>query len=215
MMNRTSTLPFGPNSKVSEVLRAFAIVVGMLLIPAKADAQSRVPASSVLIIDSERLYAESAFGMRVLANQQAEAAVLAAEYRRIEAELTEEERDLTEKRPRMASEEFRKLADAFDMRVETIRTTQQQREDDIIAQGEAERQRFFAQIAPVLEVVLSESGAVVVLEKRSVFASSNALDVTDRVIAQANAMFGDGRIQDDDLEQVETEQSTAPASDAN
>lgn len=215
MMNRTSTLPFGPNSKVSEVLRAFAIVVGMLLIPAMADAQSRVPASSVLIIDSERLYAESAFGMRVLANQQAEAAVLAAEYRRIEAELTEEERDLTEKRPTMASEEFRKLADAFDMRVETIRATQQQREDDIIAQGEAERQRFFAQIAPVLEVVLSESGAVVVLEKRSVFASSNALDVTDRVIAQANAMFGDGRIEDDDLEQVETEQSTAPTSDAN
>ena len=175
------------------MLRALTIAIGMLLLPIAADAQSRgLPASSVLIIDSERLFAESAFGQRVLAEQQAEAAVLAAEYRRIEAELSEEERALTDQRPDMDPVDFRRVADAFDERVEAIRTTQEQREVDLAQRSESERQRFITLLRPVFEAVLSESGAVVVLEKRTVFASSSALDVTDRVIAQANLMLGDG-----------------------
>lgn len=178
------------------MLRALTIAVGMLILPIAAMAQpTGLPASSVLIIDSERLFAQSAFGQRVLAEQQAEAAVLAAEYRRIEAELSEEERALTEQRPGMEPGDFRKVADAFDERVESIRATQEQREVDLVQRGEAERQRFFSELGPVLETVLRESGATVVLEKRTVFASSSALDVTDRILAQADLMLGDGAVE--------------------
>ncbi|SHG23388.1 OmpH family outer membrane protein [Cognatishimia maritima] len=179
---------------MTRLLRLLWVVMGLaFLVGAQAEAQSRpLPPSSVLIIDSERLYAESAFGKRVLAEQQAEAAVLAAEYRRIEAELSEEEQMLTDKRSEMSPEDFRMVADAFDTRVEGIREAQQQRENDLIALGDSERQRFFAQLGPVLEAVLRESGALVVLEKRTVFASSSALDVTDRVLEQADLIIGDG-----------------------
>ena len=182
---------------MTRLLRLLWVVMALAFFAGgQADAQSRpLPPSSVLIIDSERLYAESAFGKRVLAEQQAEAAVLAAEYRRIEAELREEEQMLTEKRSEMSPEDFRMVADAFDTRVEEIRETQQQRENDLIALGDSERQRFFAQLGPVLEAVLRESGALVVLEKRTVFASSSALDVTDRVLEQADLIIGDGTVE--------------------
>lgn len=182
---------------MTRLLRLLWVVMGLaFFVGAQADAQSRpLPPSSVLIIDSERLYAESAFGKRVLAEQQAEAAVLAAEYRRIEAELSEEEQMLTDKRSEMSPEDFRMVADAFDTRVEGIREAQQQRENDLIALGDSERQRFFAQLGPVLEAVLRESGALVVLEKRTVFASSSALDVTDRVLEQADLIIGDGAVE--------------------
>jgi Skp family chaperone for outer membrane proteins len=187
---------------VQPVLRGLILAIGMLVMPVAAQAQTRaVPATEILIIDPDRLYLESEFGKRVLAEQQADAAILAAEYRRIEAELTEEERTLTDKRPSMSPEDFRSVAEAFDERVESIRELQQQRENEIVARGEAERQRFFVQLGPVLEVVLRESGALVVLEQRSVFASRSSLDVTDLVLEQANIMFGDG---------TETEVETTP-----
>ncbi|UZD91940.1 OmpH family outer membrane protein [Cognatishimia activa] len=186
---------------MTSVLKALIITIGMCLMPIVADAQSRsLPASSVLIIDSERLFLESDFGKRVVAEQQAETALLAAEYRRIEAELSQEELALTQKRPDMTPEDFRKVADAFDERVETIRTTQERREVELAAWGEQERQRFIQLLRPVFETVLSERGAVVVMEKRTVFASSSALDVTQIVLEQANLMLGDGAQQTEDSE---------------
>ncbi len=179
-------------------LRALILGIGMIIMPISASAQGpALPGSVILIIDSERLYAESQFGLRANTELQAETAVLAAEYRRIEAELREEEQALTEKRPTMSPEDFRQVADAFDARVEDIRDIQQKREVDLAQAREAERQMFFARLGPVLESVLRERGAVIVLEKRSVFASSSALDVTDRVIAQANLLLGDGAATDE------------------
>lgn len=186
---------------MTAILRVLVILVGVFALPLSAASQTAgLPASSVLIIDSDRLFAESAFGKRVIAERQAEVALLAAEYRRIEAELSEEERALTEQRPSMSPEDFRKVADAFDERVESIRATQEQREVDLAQQGEAERQRFISLLRPVFQAILSESGAVVVLEQRTVFASSSALDVTDRVISQADLMLGDGTEDDTDTQ---------------
>ncbi|CUJ23554.1 Outer membrane protein [Cognatishimia activa] len=180
------------------LLRALVFVIGIAFMPVTLEAQARnLPSSTILIIDSERLYAESNFGQRALTELQAETAVLAAEYRRIAAELSEEEQALTDKRPTMSPEDFRKVADAFDERVEGIRAFEQQRENDLAANAEAEKRLFFQELAPVLEVVLRESGALVVLEKNSVFASSSVLDVTDRVIAQANVMLGDGAAEEE------------------
>lgn len=184
---------------MQSLLRNMIFVIGMMFMPIAASAQGQtVPGSAILIIDSERLYTDSLFGQRANAELQAETAVLAAEYRRIEAELIEEEQELTRKRPEMTPEDFRKSANAFDARVRTIREVQQQREITLIRASDEEKQRFFAQLKPVLEVVLRESGAVVVFEKRSVFASSLSLDVTDRVIARADEMLGDGRLPGSD-----------------
>ena len=84
--------------------------------PAQAQ-QIGVPNSAILTISSDRFYADSAFGRRIAREIEQDSLELSAENRQIEAELTEEEHDLTERRPVMEPDEFRKLADAFDAKL--------------------------------------------------------------------------------------------------
>ena len=54
--------------------------------------------SPILTIDSDRIFNESAFGLRVARDVEVQSAGLAAENRKIEAELEAEEKRLTEQR---------------------------------------------------------------------------------------------------------------------
>ncbi|GAA6207356.1 OmpH family outer membrane protein [Cognatishimia sp. WU-CL00825] len=177
-----------------------AIIVGVSLLGLTATfalgQQARgVVSSPILIIDSQRLYAESAFGQRVQREQEASIAILSAENRKIEAELAAEELQLTEKRSAMVPANFRKVADAFDLRVQDIRDIQDGKEVEIARAAERERARFFQSLGPVMDSVLRESGAVLIMEKRSTFAHSQALLITDLVLARINQTLGDGAIE--------------------
>jgi hypothetical protein len=55
---------------------------------------------------------------------------------------------------------------------------------------------FFRIAAPVLEALMRETGAGVILERSSVFLSANATDVTDLAISRINAVMGDGSVPD-------------------
>lgn len=175
-------------------LLSLSAVASLWLAPFQAVAQqvSATSPSPIVIIESDRLYEQSLFSQRVQQEQEARKAVLLAENRQIAAELAEEEKRLTEQRNSMEASDFRLLADAFDNRVEEIRRIQDEKERDIIRFAEEERIRFFQELVPVLERILNERGASIVLEKRSTFASSSALNVTDRTLAIANGLLGDG-----------------------
>jgi len=82
-------------------------------------AQTETPplASAILAINQDRLYNESAWGKRAAQHLADISASLAAENRELEANLVAEERALTDARPTMDPEAFRKAADAFDARV--------------------------------------------------------------------------------------------------
>jgi len=148
--------------------------------------------SPILTIDSERFYRDSAFGQRVVAEIEAQTTALSEDNRRLEAELEAEEQKLTDQRPDMEPEAFRELADAFDARVEGIRKEREARSRAIADLLEENRDRFLIAAAPVLEVIMREAGAAVVLEQRSVFISANAIDITDIAIARMDATLGDG-----------------------
>ena len=150
------------------------------------------PQSPVLTLDQERLFAESAFGRRVLAEIEEASAQLVAENRRIEAELVAEERDLTERRPNMAPEAFRDLADAFDAKAVGYRRQQDAKARALQARDEAERTAFFRAARPVLSDLVAELGGVVLLDDRGVLLASPATDLTDRAIARVDAVIGDG-----------------------
>ena len=77
--------------------------------------------SQVLTLDQERLFAQSAYGKRVVAEIEEASRVLAAENREIEARLAAEEKDLTVRRATLTAAEFRPLADGFDAKVTRIR----------------------------------------------------------------------------------------------
>lgn len=148
--------------------------------------------SPVLTIDTERLFAESLFGQRVLAELSAATDALAAENRRIEAELTEEEQSLTQRRPTMDVASFREEADAFDARVQRIRIEQDTKERDLQRRLGEGQEAFLTTATPILGQLMLERGAAVILDRRTVLLAVGFVDVTDAAIAAINAEIGDG-----------------------
>ncbi|MFS4583230.1 OmpH family outer membrane protein [Phaeobacter sp. C3_T13_0] len=155
--------------------------------------QLGAPQTGLLTIQSDRLFAESAFGMRITQELDAEGAVLTAENRRIEAELRAEELDLTNRRGSMDPEAFRTLADAFDKKVQETRRNQDQKLRDINKMGDNARRDFFTASLPILQQIMTEAGAGAILEHSSVFLSADAADITDLAIARINEVLGDNR----------------------
>ena len=148
--------------------------------------------SQILTVESDRLFSESAFGERVAAEIEAEQSVLLAENRKIEAELTAEEKRLTEMRKDMAPADFRAIADAFDQRVQEIRIAQDAKVRAIGELGDKERSLFIRAAQPVLVELMRETGAGIILERRSVFISVDAIDITDKAIGRLDLAIGDG-----------------------
>ncbi|PIE10485.1 MAG: hypothetical protein CSA72_08225 [Rhodobacterales bacterium] len=176
-----------------------AVLIGLGAPLGAQDAPARQPTvgplvapSGVLIIDSERMFSESAFGRRVAETLRRQTEDLAAENRRIEADLTEEERSLTERRPGMDVDQFRTEAEAFDAKVQEIRIAQDAKERALQQASNAERDSFLRQVQPVLGGLMSERGATVILDRRAVFLGTTAADITDLAIAAIDAAIGSG-----------------------
>lgn len=179
-----------------------ALVMAFSVAGHQGDAQQLgLPQSAILTIASDRLYSDSAFGRRIAGEIEAASAVLAAENRRIEAELTAEEKDLTARRPDMESDTFRVLADAFDEKVQANRDTQDAKARALNQASDAARSDFLQAARPILEALMRETGAGVILERSSVFLSANTTDITDLAIARIDATIGDGAKQSETPDQ--------------
>jgi Skp family chaperone for outer membrane proteins len=143
--------------------------------------------SPLLVIDFDRFFAESVYGQRVNAEIEREGNAIAAENRRIEAELTEEEQRLTEQRAEMEPAAFRVLADAFDQKVQRLRAEQDAKAAALGTRTDERRRTFLSVARPVLESLMREANAAVILERRSVFVAADAIDVTDIAITRVDA----------------------------
>ena len=179
---------------MGRVRALFLLAFGLLWACAAAGQDVRSP---ILTIDSDRVYQDSAFGQRVRLEIETKTAALAEDNRRLEGELEAEEQELTDQRADMDPDAFRALADAFDARVEGIRRDREAQSREIAALLDENRGRFLVAAAPVLESIMREAGAAVILEQRSVFVSANAIDITDLAIARIDAVLGDGTQSDD------------------
>lgn len=147
--------------------------------------------SAVLTVDPDRLFTESEFGKASIARLEAAQQSLLAENKKLEAELEAEEKDLTERRPKLPAADFRKLADAFDTKAEDIRAARLAKSRNLTSQRDADRQKFLGAIVPVLGNLMGEMGALVILDKKTVFLSFDRVDVTDRAIARIDALLGE------------------------
>lgn len=151
-----------------------------------------VTASTILTLDQNRLFAESAFGKAVNARAADAEKALAAENRRIESGLEQEERDLTERRKTTTAAEFAELADAFDTKVEAIRTAQDAKSREITQRRDDEQRRFVQAAGPVLGALMTEFGASAIIDKTVLILSLNAIDITAEAIVRLDAVLGDG-----------------------
>lgn len=156
-----------------------------------AFAQEKTAQSAVLTVDPERLFAESRFGKAAVARLEASQQALLAENKKLEIALEAEEKDLTERRPSLPAPDFRKLADAFDQKAEEIRAARLAKSRSLTTLRDEDRQKFLGAIVPILGDLMGEMGALVVLDKKSVFLSFERVDITNLAIARIDATLGD------------------------
>lgn len=178
---------------VGRAFRGLLAAVWLCLLPVVGTAQDLgVTISPVVTLDFDRLFQDTTIGQSMATRLEQDIQSLAAENKRIAEELRAEELDLTEKRPTMEATEFRNLADAFDKKVQKIRTEQDAKQQELQRLRDLERQSFIDAIGPILSAVAQEHGALVVLERRSVFLSADGIDITDEAIRRIDEALANG-----------------------
>jgi Skp family chaperone for outer membrane proteins len=173
-------------------LAAALLVWALSALPSAAQLQPPEPAPGILVVNQERLIAQSRYGRRIQAELEEVSAALAAENRSIEARLTAEELELTELRDTLPPEDFRARADAFDTRVEQIRAEQEAKARDLTEQADMAQAQFFERAGPILLGIVRERGAAVLMDSRAVLLSAERVDITEEAIAEIDATLGDG-----------------------
>ncbi|MCF6273004.1 MAG: OmpH family outer membrane protein [Rhodobacteraceae bacterium] len=138
--------------------------------------------SNILIINQDALFSASRLGRDILQQEERERDLLIEEGRRIGDEFIAEELDLTAQRDTLPAEEFRLLAEAFDIKVEKARAEQEANDSTLIANIEARRRAFFQVIAPVLARLMQKYGAAAIIDQRSVLLFDRNMDITREAI---------------------------------
>ncbi|MCY4152363.1 MAG: OmpH family outer membrane protein [Aestuariivita sp.] len=175
------------------IVATLIIYLSTLLMPAVGIAQQpNLVSSPVLTVEIERLFRDSQFGVQVFGRFNAASAELAAENRKIEADLEMEERSLTEQRASADPVDFRRLADIFDAKVQAVRREQELKRLELNQQLEQGRGMLLDAAAPILEGLMREFGAVAILARSNIVLSADAIDITNIAIARINDVVADG-----------------------
>ena len=182
-----------PASVLRRMVWGLAVMLGLMAAPGLAQEVSQ-PRSAILTIDQDALFNRTMFGKAMIAAAEQEAAAIKEESRGIDAALEAEERSLTDRREGMPLEEFRALADAFDNKVEALRTAQDAKSAAFIAKRENAQQQFFQTVAPMIGDYMVEQGASAIVSQAAIVVSLGAIDITDEVIARIDEKLGDGSI---------------------
>lgn len=160
--------------------------------PAPADT-APVPEAPIVTVDQDALFARSAWGRRTQRVLEDTGRAVAAENERLASQLAAEEASLTDQRPTLDPAEFRRRAEAFDARATAIRRERATVVEDLNDWAEADRAAFYRAALPLMGTMMEERGAVAVLDRRTVFVSLDAIDMTDALIARLDADLGDGQ----------------------
>lgn len=164
-------------------------------LPARMIAQpdpAGFPFSAILTIDQNRLYTQSAWGRRAQNQLEAEGGKIVAENERLTQLLSSEEASLTSQRATLPPDEFRSLAEAFDQRATRIRRERAQAVQALNDWADADRDAFIRAALPYMGDLMSERGAVAVLDYRTVFVSLDAIDITEALTERLDREVGDG-----------------------
>jgi Skp family chaperone for outer membrane proteins len=163
--------------------RALALALALAL-PAAAQ---QLPDSPFLFINQERLLTGSQAGQALLAEEERQRDALRREARALDSAFEAEERQLTEQRPSLAPDAFRKLADEFDARVVKARREQDSRAAALAQEFDQKRRAFYAQVAPILVMLMDRYRARAIFDENSVLVADQTLNITEAVIAEIDA----------------------------
>lgn len=170
---------------VTRLLSGFA-VASFISVAAMTAATAGTPAT-VVIVNSEQLFAQSKVGVSVRTQIQAQAAKLKAESAKAEASLRDEAKKLGEQRGLLKEEDFAKKVQAFQAKEESTQHSLQEKGQALQLGANAARTQVEAAVRPIFADVLKAHGANLLLDQSVVLAGGVDLDVTAEVIKALDA----------------------------
>lgn len=115
---------------------------------------------------------------------------LLEEAKKIEESFVSEELFLTQKRDNLTSDEFQKLANDFDQKVEITRKNRLEKDRSLQNEFNTWKQKFVKIILPIVKKIMSDNDASVVLDTstRGIIYEQN-IDITEDVITILDKIY--------------------------
>ncbi|SDZ93816.1 OmpH family outer membrane protein [Rubrimonas cliftonensis] len=164
-----------------------ALALGLQAAGAAGQTAATPRSGGVLVVDMDAALRESAAARALREAELAARGELQKRFDAMQAELEAEETEMVRLRQTMPRLEFDKLVVAFDQKVRAARRDAQQSGAALQARF-AQAQASLAAVArPMLEEIMRERAAALVIDRKSALAVAPELDVTAALMERMNA----------------------------
>ena len=149
---------------------------------------------SVLVISHEKIFGDTKLGKSIFKKFKDEEEVLLIEAEKIEQIFINEEKELTSIRPNLVSDEFLKLANDFDKRVELERLNQRNKEAIIKENLNIWKKKFFnTYMIPIIQEFMKiyEASLVIDIDSKAfrLVIFDSRINITNSVIERMNSLY--------------------------
>lgn len=158
-------------------------------LPTAAFAQAAAAQTSIIVVDMDRVGADSAAGKSGQTQLKAKLDSLQARGKTLADQLRTEEETLLKARQAntMAPEAFQAKVKDLQTKQNSARTELGNRENELQRSQAYVRQQIFNAVGPIVQAVMRERGASIVLAREAALAVAPTLDVTAEVIRRLDA----------------------------
>ena len=167
-----------------KTLRIFLFLLSLMAQPLLGSEKS-----SLFTVDMGKLFRSSDFGKKIISTNNIARQELQNENEELESLLLSEEKELSEQRKTLSSDEFRPKALAFDEKVSIIRTEQGKKEENLNNKARKEEAEFYKRIYPLLYELLLDRGGSILIDQRNVILWDSTVDITDEAILLINQVL--------------------------
>ena len=149
---------------------------------------------SVLVISHEKIFGDTKLGKAIFEKFKNEEEILSVEAEKIEKIFIDEEKELTSIRPNLDSDEFLKLANDFDKRVELERLNQRNKEAIIKENLNIWKKKFFnTYMIPIIQELMKiyEASLVIDIDSKAfrLVIFDSRINITNSVIERMNILY--------------------------
>ena len=149
---------------------------------------------SVLVISHEKIFGDTKLGKAIFKKFKDEEEILSVEAEKIEKIFIDEEKELTSIRPNLDSNEFLKLANDFDKRVELERLNQRNKEAIIKENFNIWKKKFFnTYMIPIIQEFMKiyEASLVIDIDSKAfrLVIFDSRINITNSVIERMNSLY--------------------------
>lgn len=158
-------------------------------LPTAAFAQAAAAQTSIIVVDMDRVGADSAAGKSGQTQLKAKVDSLQARGKSLADQLRSEEETLLKARQAntMAPDAFQAKVKELQTKQNNARTELGNRENELQRSQAAVRQQIFNAVGPIIQAVMRERNASIVLTRDAALAVAPTLDVTAEVIRRLDA----------------------------